>query len=123
MNRLNLARRTQIISCLVEGNSIRSTERMTDTHRDTAMRLLVEVGEGCKALLDTEMCHLMCRRIFVGKKQKQVVDVRRHWAADSLVHPVHPGHGCWRKLAPMDLKELVECTYIQWHLPPGVALN
>ena len=29
MNRLNLARRTQIISCLVEGNSIRSTERMT----------------------------------------------------------------------------------------------
>jgi transposase-like protein len=46
MNRLNLARRTQIINCLVEGNSIRSTERMTDTHRDTVMRLLVETGEG-----------------------------------------------------------------------------
>jgi hypothetical protein len=27
MNRLNLARRTQIIGALVEGNSIRSTER------------------------------------------------------------------------------------------------
>ena len=36
MNRLSLARRTQIINCLVEGNSIRSTERMTDTHRDTS---------------------------------------------------------------------------------------
>ena len=47
MNRVPLARRTQIINCLVEGNSIRSTERMTDTHRDTVMRLLVEVGEGC----------------------------------------------------------------------------
>ena len=40
MNRLSLVRRTQIISCLVEGNSIRSTERMTDTHRDTVMRLM-----------------------------------------------------------------------------------
>ena len=27
MNRLNLGRRTQIVSALVEGNSIRSTER------------------------------------------------------------------------------------------------
>ena len=40
-------RRTQIINCLVEGNSIRSTERMTDTHRDTVMRLGVEVGTVC----------------------------------------------------------------------------
>ena len=44
MNRLSIARRTQIIGCLVEGNSIRSTERMTDTHRDTIMRLMVQVG-------------------------------------------------------------------------------
>ena len=49
-NRTPLARRTQIINCLVEGNSIRSTERMTDTHRDTIMRLMVEVGNGCAAL-------------------------------------------------------------------------
>ena len=47
MNRLSLARRTQIIGALVEGNSIRSTERMTNTHRDTIMRLMVEVGTGC----------------------------------------------------------------------------
>jgi transposase-like protein len=52
MNRLNLARRTQFISCLVEGNSIRSTERLTDTHRDTVMRLMIEVGEGCTAPLN-----------------------------------------------------------------------
>lgn len=44
MNRLSLDRRAQVINCLVEGNSIRSTERMTDTHRDTVMRLLVEAG-------------------------------------------------------------------------------
>lgn len=81
MNRLSLARRTQVISCLVEGNSIRSTERMTDTHRDTVMRLLVDTGEGCKGLLDAEMRNLSCRRLqvdeiwgYVAKKQRQVQD-------------------------------------------------
>ncbi len=63
MNRLPLARRTQIINCLVEGNSIRSTERMTDTHRDTIMRLMVEVGTGCAALANDQMRNLDCRRI------------------------------------------------------------
>jgi IS1 family transposase len=63
MNRTSLARRTQIINCLVEGNSIRSTERMTDTHRDTIMRLMVEVGNGCTALADEQMRNLNCRLI------------------------------------------------------------
>ena len=76
MNRTPLARRTQIINCLVEGNSIRSTERMTDTHRDTIMRLMVEVGTGCAALANEQMRELNCQRIevdeiwsYVGKKQ------------------------------------------------------
>jgi IS1 family transposase len=76
MNRTPLARRTQIIGALVEGNSIRSTERMTDTHRDTIMRLMVEVGTGCAALANDQMRGLACQRIevdeiwsYVGKKQ------------------------------------------------------
>lgn len=58
MNRLSLARRTQVISALVEGNSIRSTERMTDTHRDTIMRIMVEVGTGCTAIHSETMRNL-----------------------------------------------------------------
>ena len=79
MNRLSLDRRAQAIGCLVEGNSIRSTERMTGIHRDTVMRLLVEVGTGCAKLMDEKMHDLPCERIqvdeiwsFVGKKQRQV---------------------------------------------------
>lgn len=79
MNRVPLARRTQIINCLVEGNSIRSTERMTETHRDTICRLLVEVGEGCAKIMDEKMRELPCKRIqadeiwgYVQKKQRQV---------------------------------------------------
>jgi IS1 family transposase len=76
MNRVPLARRVQIINCLVEGNSIRSTERMTGTHRDTICRLLAEVGDGCARLMDEQMRDLPCSRIqvdeiwaYVGKKQ------------------------------------------------------
>ncbi|MGO4871003.1 MAG: hypothetical protein ACLPGW_10390 [Roseiarcus sp.] len=79
MNRLSLARRTQIVGALVEGNSIRSVERMTDTHRDTVMRLMVEVGTGCAKIMDESMRDLSCRRVqvdeiwsYVGKKQSQV---------------------------------------------------
>lgn len=79
MNRVPLARRSQIINALVEGNSIRSTERMTETHRDTICRLLVEVGEGCAKIMDERMRELPCRRVqvdeiwsFVGKKQARL---------------------------------------------------
>lgn len=79
MNRLSLERRTQIIAALVEGNSIRSIERMTGAHRDTIMRLLIEVGAGCTKLHDELMRDLNCARIqvdeiwsYVAKKQKQV---------------------------------------------------
>jgi len=79
MNVLSEDRKTQIISCLVEGNSIRSTERMTNTHRDTIMRLMVSVGEGCDNLMNEKMRNLPCRRIqvdeiwtFVQKKQRHL---------------------------------------------------
>jgi hypothetical protein len=45
MNRVPLALRVQIINCLVEGNSIRPTERMIGTHCDTICRLLVVCGD------------------------------------------------------------------------------
>jgi hypothetical protein len=67
MNRVPLARRTQIINCLVEGNSIRSTERLTDTHRDTVMRLMIQVGNGCARLMDEQMRDLTCERIQVDE--------------------------------------------------------
>ena len=77
MNRLNLDRRTQVIGALVEGNSIRSTERMTGIHRDTIMRLGAKVGRGCAVLHDRLMVGIRTGRIecdelwsFVGKKHR-----------------------------------------------------
>ena len=46
MNRLSTAERVQIISCLVEGNSINSTVRMTGRSKHTVLNLLVDIVYG-----------------------------------------------------------------------------
>jgi IS1 family transposase len=55
--------RRSVLHLLVEGNSIRSTERLTGVHRDTIMRLLVQAGDGALALLDDRMRNLKVRHI------------------------------------------------------------
>ena len=79
MNVLKIAQQEAVIASLIEGCSIRSTERMTGVHRDTIMRLLVKVGTGCEKLMDQQMRNLTCKRIemdeiwtFVGKKQRHL---------------------------------------------------
>ena len=58
MNTLKTERKAQAINCLIEGNSIRSTERMTGIHRDTIMRLMVRVGEACHSYMDETLKRL-----------------------------------------------------------------
>lgn len=67
------------IHCLLEGCSIRSTERLTGLNRNTIMRLLIAVGERCERLLDERLKNLPCRYVqcdeiwcFVGKKQRRI---------------------------------------------------
>lgn len=44
-----------VLNLLVEGNSIRSTERITGVHRDTVMSLLKTVGEKCERLFEEKI--------------------------------------------------------------------
>src|SRR2546428_10303548 len=52
-----------ILHLLVEGVSIRSIERLTDTHRDTILRLLVSVGDHCQRLLDEQLRGFQCEHL------------------------------------------------------------
>jgi len=45
MNALATEKKISVIASLLEGNSVRSTERMTGVHRDTICRLLMETGD------------------------------------------------------------------------------
>ncbi len=78
MNKLKSYKQTAVIASLLEGCSIRSTERLTGVHRDTIMRLLVRAGDGCERLLNERMQGLGCRRIQVDEIWTYVQKKQRH---------------------------------------------
>lgn len=63
MNRLSTAKRAQIIGCLVEGNSIRATVRMTGAAKNTITKLLIDVGQACADYQDRVLRDLPCTNI------------------------------------------------------------
>jgi len=77
MNRLDSAKRAQVVSCLVEGNSIRATVRMTGVAKNTVVKLLCDLGRACSEYQDKAFVNLKCKRLqcdeiwsFVGAKEK-----------------------------------------------------
>ena len=79
MNYLSIADKTRIISCLVEGNSIRATSRMTGFSQNTITKLLVDLGTACSEYHDDHVRSLKSKRVqcdeiwsFVGAKQRNV---------------------------------------------------
>ena len=89
MYKLKTEKKLAVIAALVEGNSIRSIERMTGVNRNTIMSLLNRVGNGCEQLLHEKMRNLKCKNLqvdeilcFVGKKQKNLTHIERESRPD-----------------------------------------
>ena len=61
MNRLTTEKRAQIIGCLVEGNSMRATVRMTGAAKNTITKLLVDLGAACADYQDGVLADLPCK--------------------------------------------------------------
>lgn len=84
MNKLSIQKRVQILSCLVEGNSIRSTARITGTSKNTVVKLLCDLGSACAEYQDKVMRNLSCKRIqcdeiwsFCYAKEKNVPEEKK----------------------------------------------
>lgn len=84
MNKLSTERRAQIIACLVEGNSIRATTRITGAAKNTVTKLLVDLGAACSEFQDHVFRDLPCTNIqcdeiwaYCYSKQKNVPDEHR----------------------------------------------
>jgi IS1 family transposase len=65
---------------LLEGNSVRSVERLTGVHRDTIINCMIDAGEKCKTFLaekiqNLEVEDVQCDEIwdFVFTKQKNAI--------------------------------------------------
>lgn len=81
MNKLTQAKRVQVISALVEGNSVRATCRMTGTAKGTVLKLLADLGKACARYQDEHLKNLPCQKIqcdeiwsFCYAKEKNVPD-------------------------------------------------
>jgi IS1 family transposase len=81
MNRLSTEKRAQIIGCLVEGNSIRATVRMSGASKNTITKLLVDLGEACAGYQGRTLRDLPCTTLQVDEiwaycyaKQRNVPD-------------------------------------------------
>jgi IS1 family transposase len=77
MKQLTSSQRTQVVRCLIEGNSIRSTVRITGVAKNTIAKLLNDLGCACaayhnKAVRNLKVRRLQCDEIwsFVGSKAK-----------------------------------------------------
>jgi hypothetical protein len=69
-------RAVMALQLLLEGNSIRSTERITNLDRNTIMRLLLLAGKKCEHLMHVKIEYLTVRDVeideiwgYVGKKE------------------------------------------------------
>jgi IS1 family transposase len=63
MNKLPLAKRTQILAMLCEGSSMRSVSRVADVSINTVTKLLEQAGEACLALHDDTVRNVKASRI------------------------------------------------------------
>jgi IS1 family transposase len=84
MNCLTTEKRAQVISALVEGNSLRSVVRMTGAAMNTVLKLLADVGQASLEYQNKAMRNLSCKRIqcdeiwqFCYAKEKNVPAEKR----------------------------------------------
>lgn len=81
MNVLSLDKKIEVAAALVDGMSIRATQRITGADKKTIMRLALALGRGCARLHDTKMRGLRCNLIqmdeiwsYIHTKNKRVTE-------------------------------------------------
>jgi IS1 family transposase len=81
MNKLDNAKRIQIVTAIVEGCSVRSIVRMTGASKNTVQKLLIDLGSACMEYMNTNLVNLSCERVqcdeiwaFVAAKEANVTD-------------------------------------------------
>lgn len=84
MNKLTNAKRAAVVAALVEGNSIRSTVRMTGVAKNTVVKLLADLGAACAKFHDETVRNVNAKRVqcdeiwsFVYAKAKNVPAEKR----------------------------------------------
>ena len=67
-NVLSPAKQNLVLSCLVEGMSIRAASRVTGCHKTTILRLLCDAGQWAAHYCDEILRNLTCKRLEQGNR-------------------------------------------------------
>ncbi len=67
MNKLSIEKQAQIIRIHCEGNSLRSTARITGNSINTVVKLIKDVGAACLDYQDRVMRNLTCKKLQVDE--------------------------------------------------------
>jgi len=109
MNKLSAEEKVRVVACLVEGNSLRATVRMTGIHRTTIQNLLVDLGKACSAYQDKVFRALTCKRVqcdeiwsFIGCKGKNATEEQKEGGWGDV----------WTWVAMDAQTKLVPCWYV-----------
>jgi hypothetical protein len=81
------------LQLLIEGTSIRSTERITGIHRDTILRLPVLVGEKCEGLMARVIVNVPVKDVQADEmggasRRRKVTNARRKSGTKLSVTPI-----------------------------------
>jgi len=63
MNTLDKTKRAQLISVLVEGNSLRATARICDVAFNTVLKFVTQIGKVCAEYQDQAFHNLKCKQV------------------------------------------------------------
>ncbi len=84
MNRLSKEKQAQMLSVLVEGNSLRATARICDVAFNTVLKFVPEIGKACAEYQNRVFRNLTCKKIqcdeiwsFCYAKAKNVPDEKK----------------------------------------------
>ncbi len=110
MNVLKPHSKLAILSALLEGCSVRATSRMTGSHIETILKVLVETGQKCERILDENFRSLHCEAIecdelwtFIHKKQRHLTE------HDSIAYPEY---GDTYTFVALDPASKLVCSYL-----------
>jgi transposase-like protein/IS1 family transposase len=107
--RIPMEKAVQILHQLLEGSSIRSTERLTEIDRNTILSLLEHVGERCERFLDATLVGLHvdeveCDEIWGYVKCKEATRLKKNY-----------GDGCGDAYTFVGIERNTKMV-IAWHL-------
>jgi len=94
MNKLNVQKQIQVLSCLCDGVWIRPTSRITHVAKGTILRLIESAGTVCTEYQDQVLRNLPCSRLQADEFWSFIFGTEHHAEGSRSLAVVQLGSAC-----------------------------